>query len=648
MRNAVDGDVPNEWIAQAHNSASSIRLFTWGQPDFEPVSRYNDADASVNDPARSSLMKKQIGLVLSVALAVGPIRAVAEQTTAKKTTAAVSFSLKDTSGREVRLTDFADKKAVVVIFTGTECPVSNYYLPRLKELHAKYVKKGVQFLAVNSNPQDSAEDVADHSRRAGLSFPVLKDADQKVAELLQAERTPEVVVLDSQRAVCYRGRIDDQFGVGFRRPQPRRRDLALALDEVLAGKPVSIVRTPVTGCLITRTRKAAATGPITYSNQIARLFQKNCQECHRPGEIGPFSLLTYRQAKGWADMIQETVSSGRMPPWYADPHYGKFANDRRLTKEEKETLLAWIDQGCPQGDDKDLPAPKQWHEGWWIGKPDVVISMEKEFTVPADAGKAGVPYKYFTVPTHFTEDKWVQAAEARPGNRAVVHHIIAFVLAPGETPGARGTRGTYLVGVAPGENPLVLPPGMAKKIPKGASITFQMHYTPNGTEQKDRSSLGLIFCKEPPKRLVRTAAISQPEFAIPPGDANYKVKSSARYDKEIVILNFMPHMHLRGKNFEYRVEYPDGRSQVVLSVPRYDFAWQTRYVLAEPLRLPAGSKVVCTAHFDNSKNNPNNPDPTRKVHWGQQTWDEMMIGWMHYYQPDEKIESRPPQRVAAQ
>jgi hypothetical protein len=494
---------------------------------------------------------------------------------------------------------------------------------------------------VNSNPQDSAQDAADHAKREGIPFPVLKDADQKVAELLRAERTPEVVLLDARRTICYRGRIDDQFGVGFRRPKPNRRDLVEALDEVLAGKPVSVARTQVTGCLIARSKKPATSSKITYSNQVVRLFQKNCQECHRPGEIGPFSLLTYGQAKGWADMIHETVDSGRMPPWYADPHFGKFANDRRLSKEDKETLLAWIDQGCPQGDDKELPAPKEWHEGWWIGKPDVVITMQQDFSVPADGGKGGVPYKYFTVPTNFTEDKWIQACEARPGNRAVVHHIIAFVTEPSGAGGPGRSAGLgYLVGVAPGEEGLVLPPGMGKKIPKGASITFQMHYTPNGVAQKDRSSLGLIFCKEPPKQLVRTAAISQPKFAIPPGNGNYQVKSSAKYDKETVVLSFMPHMHLRGKDFEYRVQYPDGRSEVVLSVPRYDFAWQMRYVLAEPLRLPAGSTVLCTAHFDNSRNNPNNPDPGRTVIWGPQTWDEMMIGWMQYYNPGDKIDSR--------
>jgi peroxiredoxin/mono/diheme cytochrome c family protein len=588
-------------------------------------------------------MKTQIRLLVALAISVGPSLAFGGQSPEAKSPK-VSFTLNDVAGHPVALGDFRDKKAIVLVFTGTECPVSNYYVLRLKELHKAYAPKGVQFLAINSNPQDAAGSVAQHAKKEGISFPVLKDADQKVAELVHAERTPEVVLLDADCKIRYRGRIDDQFGVGFRRPKPNRRDLAIALDEVLAGKPVSVATTPVTGCLITRNKTNSAKSAIAYSNQIARIFQKRCQECHRPGEIGPFSLLTYGQAKGWADMIQETVSSGRMPPWYADPHYGNFANDRRLSKEDRETLLAWIDQGCPEGDAKDLPEPTQWHDGWWIGKPDVVISMPKEFDVPADGGKGGVPYQYFTVPTNFTEDRWIQAAEARPGNRAVVHHIIAFVTesAAGQSSGEgrRGGRGDglgYLVGVAPGEEGLILPPGMGKKIPKGANITFQLHYTPNGVAQKDRSSLGLIFCKEPPKQLVRTAAISQPKFAIPPGDGNYQVESSAKYDKETVILSFMPHMHLRGKDFEYRVKYPDGRSQVVLSVPRYDFAWQMRYVLTEPLRLPAGSTVLCTAHFDNSRNNPNNPDPTRTVSWGQQTWDEMMIGWMQYYHPAEKV-----------
>lgn len=582
-------------------------------------------------------MNKQLGFVLALGALAAAFPALADkpQPEAIAPAKGVMFSLPAVDGRPVSLADFKDKKAVVVVFTGRECPVNIFYMPRLKELNAKYQAKGVQFLAINSNSQDSAQAIADHAKQNGLTFPVLKDPDQKVADLFGAKRTPEAFVVDSVGIVRYQGRIDDQVGVGFQRPKPTREDLTAALDEVLAGKPVSVPRTQAAGCLIARFSKPEAAGAITYTNQISRIFQKNCQECHRPGQIGPFSLLTYGQAKGWAEMIRETVSDGRMPPWLADPKHGKFANDRRLSPEDKQTLLAWVDQGCPKGNEQDLPKPKDWYEGWWIGKPDAIISMQEDFTVPATPGKNGIPYKYFTAPTNFTEDKWIQAAEARPGNRAVVHHIIVTVAGATQGPG----RMNYLVGVAPGEEPLVLPPGMAKKIPKGAKLTFQMHYTANGTEQKDRSSVGLIFCKEPPKHAVQTASILRLDFKLPPGDGNTKVVSTAKYDKDVVILNFMPHMHLRGKDFEYRVEYPDGKSEVVLSVPRYDFNWQLRYVLAKPLRIPAGSKIVCTAHFDNSANNLSNPDPTATVRWGPQTWDEMMIGWMQYYHPEDKIET---------
>ncbi len=593
-------------------------------------------------------MSRCNGFALLLGLAAVPLLAGRSPDKEAKEDRPLSFSLKDAAGREVSLADFKDKKAIVVVFVGTECPVNTYYMPRLKELHDEYAAKGVQFLAVNSNTQDPADRVAEHARKHRVPFPVLKDPDQKVADLFGAERTPSAFVLDSRRAVRYCGRIDDQYGVGFQRPRPNRRDLAEALDEILTGKPVTVARTEAAGCLIGRAREETGAGKITYTKQIARILQKNCQECHRPGQIGPFSLLTYRQARGWAEMIRENVESGRMPPWHADPRHGKFANERRLSKEDREALLAWINEGCPKGDDKDLPPSKEWTEGWWINKPDVVISMQEEFTVPANPGKKGIPYKYFTAPTNFTEDRWIQAAEARPGNRAVVHHIIVTVTPPGQasgawgaerpqTPGQRGVA-NYLVGVAPGEEPLVLPPGMGKKIPKGSKLTFQMHYTANGTEQKDRSSVGLIFCKEPPRHRVHTAAILQARFSIPPGDAKHQVVSSATYKKETVIHSFMPHMHLRGRDFEYRAEYPDGKSEVLLSVPRYDFAWQMRYVLAEPKRLPAGTKVVCTAHFDNSKDNPNNPDPAVTVRWGPQTWDEMMIGWMQYYHPEEKID----------
>jgi hypothetical protein len=433
--------------------------------------------------------------------------------------------------------------------------------------------------------------------------------------------------------VRYRGRIDDQFGVGFQRPRPTRRDLAEALREVLDGKAVSSARTPASGCLIGRGKKARAAAPITYANQISRLLQKRCLECHRPGRVAPFSLTGYEQARGWAEMIREVVSEGRMPPWHADARYGHFSNDRRLSQEERETLLVWIDQGCPKGDDKHLPPARQYVEGWTIGEPDVVLPMEKPFTVPAQAPKGGIPYQHVVVPTRFKEDVWVQAAEARPGNRAVVHHLLSFIREPakrGESP-----EDKVLVGHAPGDLPLILPPGVAMRIPKGAELVFQMHYTANGVEQADRSSVGLVFAKRPPKYIAHTRTVNNTGFAIPAGASDHQVRSSFTFPKEATILSFMPHMHLRGKSFRYELVYPDGRSEIALSVPRYDFNWQSTYRLVTPLRVPAGTKVECIGTFDNSAGNPNNPDPTQVVRWGDQTWEEMMGGLLDYYYLDD-------------
>ncbi len=552
------------------------------------------------------------------------------------------FTLKDTDGKDVALADFKDKKAVVVLFIGTECPLVNLYMPRLKELHEEFSKQEVQIIAIHSNCQDTSEQVAKHAKDHKLPFPVLRDTDHKVADLFKAERTPEAFVVSKEGAVVYRGRIDDQFGIGYQRPQPTRRDLAEALNEHLAGKAVTTARTQVSGCVIGRAKKEEAAGPITYTKHIVPILQKNCLECHRPGQIGPLSLTTYEKTKGWSDTIREVVKEGRMPPWHADSRYGKFSNDRSLSKEDRATLLAWIDQGCPKGDAKDLPPPKQFMgaEGWSIGKPDMVFTMKEEFKVPAQAPKNGIPYKYFLVSTDFEEDKWVQAAEAKPDNKAVVHHIIVYVVEPGQKLlGVRheDTLGRgLLVATAPGDIPAVYDPGQAKRIPKGAQLLFQMHYTPNGVEGTDRSSVGLIFAKQPPAQIVRTRSVLNNRFAIPAGADNHKVESKSTFDKDAMLVSFMPHMHLRGKSFEYKVVYPDGNSEIILSVPRYDFGWQTYYRLEKPLKMPAGTRVECTAHFDNSDKNLNNPDPTKIVRWGDQTWEEMMIGWLDYYYVDEK------------
>jgi peroxiredoxin len=538
--------------------------------------------------------------------------------------------------KPVALADYKDRKAVVVVFVGTECPINTAYLPRLSALQQQYGPRGVQFLAINSNEQDTPERVAAHARKHALPFPVLKDDGHKIADLFGAQRTPEVFLLDAARSIQYRGRIDDQYGVGYQKPNPTTTELVTALDELLAGKPVTQSVTSVSGCVIARAVKPKTDGSVTYARDVSRILQRNCQECHREGQIGPMALLSYEDAANWSETIREVVEQQRMPPWHADPRYSKFSNDRRMASEDREALLRWIAQGCPKGDDKDLPPPRQFDaSSWRIGKPDVVLSMAEEFDVPAQAPKYGVPYKYFDVQTNFKEDRWVARAEAKAEAGAVVHHIVVFIVPPGKEFTRDDPRAAVLCGTAPGDMPLIAPDGAAKRVPAGSKLVLQMHYTPNGTAQKDRSSVGLVFAKMPPEREILTVPILNPRFEIPPGDDNYQVESRYTFREDSHILSFMPHMHVRGKDFLIEVTYPDGKTETVLSVPHFDFGWQSAYRLVTPLAAPKGTKVHCIAHFDNSTKNLNNPDPKQTVYWGDQTWEEMMIGWMDWT-PDRK------------
>jgi mono/diheme cytochrome c family protein len=358
---------------------------------------------------------------------------------------------------------------------------------------------------------------------------------------------------------------------------------------------------------------------VTFAKDVAPIFYRNCAQCHRPGEIAPMSLLTYKDAKPWARSIREKVAARDMPPWHADPRYGEFSNDRRLSQKDVDTIVAWVDQGAKEGDLKDLPSAPVFTEGWNIGKPDEVFYLPQEYEVPASGV---VEYKYFTVPTNFKEDKWIQAAEIRPGNRAVVHHIIVFAQKTGEQ--------RLLVGYAPGEQPAVIPAGLARKIPAGSNLIFQVHYTPTGVAGKDRSYVGFIFTKEPPKNEIVTRPVLNARFVIPAGDPNYQVESTYTFNEDSHIQSLMPHMHLRGKDFQFKLTYPDGTSKIILSVPKYDFSWQSYYILKEPVAAPKGARLDCLAHFDNSEQNKYNPDPRKEVRWGDQTWEEMMIGWTSY------------------
>lgn len=368
----------------------------------------------------------------------------------------------------------------------------------------------------------------------------------------------------------------------------------------------------------------------TYTKDVAPILNQRCVGCHRPGEAAPMSLASYKDARPWAKAIREAVLLRRMPVWLADPAHGKFRNERRLSHREIEALVSWVDAGAPEGDPALAPPPPRFADGWNIGKPDQVVDIGTDFEVPASGT---VPYKYFRIPSGYTEDKWVEAAEIRPDKRTVVHHVIVFLQEPGQPNFLGGDGSTLLVGFAPGEQPMQFRPGTAKLIKAGTTFVFQMHYTPDGQPAQDRTYVGLRFAKEPPQYRAVTGRALNGRFKIPPQDPNYEVRSTWTARQDVQITGFMPHMHLRGKDFQYTAVYPDGRDQVVLKVPRYDFNWQLTYELAEPLSLPQGARIDCVAHFDNSANNKFNPDPNVEVKWGDQTWEEMMIGWFTYLIP---------------
>jgi hypothetical protein len=391
---------------------------------------------------------------------------------------------------------------------------------------------------------------------------------------------------------------------------------------------------------------------VTYTRDVAPILEKNCQGCHRPGEAAPFSLLTYQQARPWAKAMKEAVRLKKMPPWFADPHYGKFSNDRSLAPKDVDIIAAWADAGAPEGDPKDLPAPLSFVEGWSIPKPDVVFQPPQAFEIPASGT---IEYQKIIVPSGFTEDKWVQFAEARPGDRARIHHMILYVREPGshwlkdakpgvffiapkpaadENVDTAALPSDFLVGYAPGQPPEIMPPGQAKLIKAGSDLVLEIHYTTNGAAATDHGSkFGLVFARVAPKERVLTLSATNGTFKIPPGDPNYKVDSEFQLGTTVKLAGLHPHMHGRGKDFEYRIVYPNGETQTLLRVPRYNWHWQLWYNLAEPIVLPKGAKIECTAHFDNSPNNPDNADPTKEVSWGDQSWDEMMVGFFNLVFP---------------
>ncbi|MCE9603700.1 MAG: redoxin domain-containing protein [Planctomycetia bacterium] len=541
---------------------------------------------------------------------------------------AAQIELRDTNGQLQKFEVGDGKRWLVVVFLGVECPLSKLYAERLNELAAEFEPRGARFLAVDSNPQDSPADLRAFVRTHSLRIPLVKDSAQRVADRFGAVRNPEVIVVDSPGAVRYRGRIDDQYQVGVHRGAAMSGELRSALEELVAGRSVSVPETKSVGCLITRHEPDQARVEVTYADRIAPLLHAKCVRCHRPGEAAPMSLVDYDEVVGWAAMIDEVVAEDRMPPWHAERGVGHFANDASLTSEEKQLLRQWLAAGCPKGDLRRLaPLPPHGVEGWSIGRPDAVVAIPQPFTIPATGT---IEYQYFDVDPGFAEDRWVAAAEVRPSNRAVVHHCNVFLRPPGSSDVVeQGSLGSYcLTAMAAGTPAMRLPDGMAKRIPAGWHLLFVVHYTAVGSEQFDRTSLGLKFLD--PREVTREAAtrlMVDEQLCLPPHTADHRVEHTALIERDMLLLAMFPHMHLRGKSFRYEATYPDGSMETLLNVPRWDFQWQHRYELAEPKRLPAGTTLRCIAHYDNSSANSANPDPGATVRTGPLSEDEMFNGY---------------------
>jgi hypothetical protein len=381
---------------------------------------------------------------------------------------------------------------------------------------------------------------------------------------------------------------------------------------------------------------------VTFHKDIEPVLQNHCQGCHRPGEIGPMPLLTYQNVRPWAKALKEAVLSRKMPPWFADSTVQHYRNDASLSSADIEKLTSWVDAGAPEGNPKDAPAPRGFVEGWSIGQPDLIVEMPQSYQVPA---KGTIEYTYVILPTHFTEDRWVIAAEIRPGNRAVMHHAALHVRPPGskwlrEYPAgapfvpAQGGSGNelrpsdeWLTNYAPGRPAYALPPDTGFLVKAGSDFVLQFHYTTNGTATSDRSKIGLIFAKTPPARRAFIASVSNNRFVIPPANPNYQADAAVTLTSDAVLLSAGPHMHLRGKSMEIRAAYPDGKAETLLRVPRYDFNWQLLYEF-EPKSAPRGTRLEVTAAWDNSENNRFNPDPKSEVRWGDQSWEEMLLAWV--------------------
>jgi hypothetical protein len=530
-----------------------------------------------------------------------------------------NFRLMDHQGASHELHYFADAPAIVLMTHSTSCSTMPQSLQSLTSLQTQFSPAGAEFMLINSDLRDRRTTVA--SSVADADLPILLDPTQIIGESLGADTAGETLVVNPRDwTLAYRG---DVTGA------------AQAVAQLVAGDEVSVDSQPVASadCALDfpELARRAEHKNISYAKTIAPMLNDNCVSCHREGGIGPWAMSDYNMVRGFSLMIREVVRTQRMPPWHADPHVGEFSNDRSLSDDEIRTLVHWVEAGAPRGEGADLLAENsQSWPIWAMGEPDVIIDIPPE-DVPASGV---VDYKYKMVTNPLDKDVWVKAAEIIPGDRSVLHHVITS-FGELETEGRRAGRlkrgtGGGLGGYVPGAEGKPFPDDTGILLPAGATIEFQMHYTPAGLATTDASRMGLYLYEEPPEHKLDSMVLLNPRILIPAGAPNHSEVMVRTFDQDVLVYSLLPHAHYRGKASEFVAHLPDGTQETLLSVPRYDFNWQTNYDLKEPRFLPAGTKMVHRTWWDNSARNPANPDATRDVPWGQQSWDEMLFGSVRY------------------
>ncbi len=537
-------------------------------------------------------------------------------------------------------------QGLVVAFTSTTCPVSRQYGPTLANLEKVLTQKGLKLVLVNPTPTDSAESIKTFVARFPTDQPYIHDRDESIAKAFGARSTTEVFLIDKAGTVRYRGAVDDQFGVGTALEKPRHDWLVSACNSMLNQPDNPTTVTDPSGCVLDHQGQASVPiEALTYHNRISRIVQQSCLNCHHTDGLAPFSLETLDDVKAHKAMIRKEVERGQMPPWFAAKstmvNHPGWSNDCSIPAQDKRDLLAWLgSKSMPEGDPADAPLPRKFATtGWLIGTPDLVYKVPTPIEIPAQ-GK--MPYQHRTIDMRLSEETWIQAVEIRPTDKSVVHHVLVFVAPPesdaDQDENAEQENRGFFAAYVPGTSAMIFPENYGKRLAKGARLRFQIHYTPNGQKTTDQLEIGLVKSVQKPAHEIKVIGVANPNIKIPAGAGNHVEVARQTVPTDVSLISFVPHTHVRGKAFKYEIVFPDKRRETVLDVPRYDFNWQLRYLLAKPIAVPKGSVIIATATYDNSEANKANPDPTKTVYWGQQTDEEMMLGYMEYEVTGPKAE----------